>query len=310
MPTTTHQLIVTAELPAELRRADRAIQSLTQASRRRTQALFDHACVQLNGQPCHEPWRPLVAGDAITVTYDPEQSYTAVKKTPKYLGFPIFYEDDQVIVVDKPAPWLTVPTDQHENNTLVQRVAAYLTKRNRGRPVRVWAVHRLDRGVSGVIALARNPDSAAALRQQFAEHRPERCYVALVAGQLPADRGTFESRLGSGADRRQRSVSDEEPGQDAVTHFEVVERRPLATLVRIKLETGRRNQIRVHFAEAGHPVLGDNRYGAGQWSRELWPHERLALHAQLLVLQHPITGAPLRYETPLPDEFQRLLRSW
>jgi 23S rRNA pseudouridine1911/1915/1917 synthase len=100
-------------------------------------------------------------------------------------------------------------------------------------------------------------------------------------------------------------VSDEEPGQDAVTHFEVVERRPQATLVRIQLETGRRNQIRVHFAEAGHPVLGDTRYGADQWDRELWPHERLALHAQLLVFQHPLTGAELRYETPLPDEFNR-----
>lgn len=309
MPNHHCQLVLTTETPAELWRADRAVQSLTQASRRRTQGLFDHACVQLNGQLCRQPWQPLQPGDRIEVEYDPEQPYATVKKTPKYLGFQVLFEDEHLVVVEKPASWLTVPSDRQESNTLVQRVAAYLTKRNRGRAVRVWAIHRLDRGVSGVLAIARNPATADVLRQQFAEHRPERRYVAIVAGRMTTDRGTFESRLGSGPDRRQQSVSEEESGQDAVTHYTVDRFWPLATLVRIQLETGRRNQIRVHFAEAGHPILGDYRYGEELWPRELWRHDRLALHAELLALEHPVTGKQLRFELPLPAEFQQFIQA-
>lgn len=306
-PTSKSQKI-TADIPPELRRVDRVVQTLTDSSRRRTQGLFDNDCVQLNGAVCHEPWRWLSEGDFVEVTYVADERYAATKRPPKYLGFTIFHEDEQLVIVDKPAAWLTVPSPKRESNTLVQRIAEYLTRRNRGRPVHVWAVQRLDRGVSGVIVMARENEAAAALRQAFAAHEPDREYVAIVAGVMKADSGTFRSKLDSGDDLKQRSVGDDEQGQMSITHFQVTRRWDDATLVRVRLETGRRNQIRVHFAEAGHPVLGDKIYEPAKAEHPRWPYKRLALHAERLGFDHPITGERLDFTAPLPVEFDEFMR--
>lgn len=307
MAETVKRLIITSEVPAEQRRADRVVQFLTGASRRQTQGLFDQQCVRRNGGVCTEPWRWLDDADVLEVRYDDGQRYAAVKRPPKHLGFEVLFEDEHLIVVVKPAAWLTVPSPKRESNTLVQRVADYLTKRNRGRRVWTWAVQRLDRGVSGVLVLGRQESAASALRQQFAAHEPLRRYVAIVAGQLVSERGEFQSRLAAGDDLRQRSVGEDDEGQWAVTRYEVVRRLPDATLVHVELETGRRNQIRVHFAEAGHPILGDKLYSAVAAKHPRWPHDRLALHAQRLGFVHPLTGQSLEFDTPLPDEFEEFL---
>jgi 23S rRNA pseudouridine1911/1915/1917 synthase len=307
MAETVKRLIITSEVPAEQRRADRVVQSLTGASRRRTQGLFDQQCVRRNGAVCVEPWRWLDDADVIEVRYEETQRYAAVKRPPKHLGFEVLFEDKHLIVVVKPAAWLTVPSPKRETNTLVQRVAEYLTKRNRGRRVWTWAVQRLDRGVSGVLVLGREEAAANALRQQFAAHEPRRRYVAIVAGRLATDRGEFRSRLGSGDDLRQRSVGEDQEGLWAVTRYVVARRLPDTTLVYVELETGRRNQIRVHFAEAGHPILGDKLYAPQAAKHPRWPHDRLALHAQQLGFTHPLTGQTLEFQTPLPDEFEDFL---
>ncbi len=307
MADTVKRLIVTSEVPAGQRRADRVVQMLTGASRRRTQGLFDQQCVRLNNAVCAEPWRWLEDADVLEVRYDEALRYAAVKRPPKHLGFEVLFEDEHLIVVVKPAAWLTVPSPKRETNTLVQRVAEYLTKRNRGRRVWTWAVQRLDRGVSGVIVLGRDEAAANALRQQFAAHEPQRRYLAIVAGRLASDRGEFQSRLGAGEGLRQRSVDEHEEGQWAVTRYEVARRLRDATLVRVELETGRRNQIRVHLAEAGHPILGDKLYAPQSAKHPRWPHDRLALHAQQLGFVHPLTGQSLEFDTPMPDEFEEFL---
>lgn len=263
--------------------------------------------MQLNGQPCAEPWRHLTLGDSITVDFDPGQRYAAKRKPPRYLGFSILFEDDSILVVDKPAPWLTVPSGAGERDTLVQRIEAYVTRQNRGRVTRLSAAHRLDRGVSGLLVFGKTPAACGELRRQFAERTPDRLYVAIVAGVMSDDAGEFRSYLTTDDELIRHSTTDPDAGELAVTRYSVVRRLADATLVRIELDTGRRNQIRVQFAEAGHPVLGDPRYGRERSRREKWPESRLALHAESLSFAHPVDGRILSFELPWPEEFTRFL---
>jgi len=171
--------------------------------------------------------------------------------------FVLVHADADLVVVDKSAGILTVPTDRGEGNTLVQRLRRHLAG-GRSLAPRLTVVHRLDRDVSGLLVFARSAPAAAALQADFARHRPEREYVALVAGALPLDSGTFASRLVTGKGLQRFSTERDGVGEEAVTHYRVERRLGSATLVRVRLQTGRRNQIRVHFAEAGHPILGES----------------------------------------------------
>ena len=227
---------------------------------------------------------------------------------PSYLGFDILFEDEHLIVVNKPAHWLTIPTTKKEQNTLVHRVSDYLTKKNRGRRVLVYPAHRLDRGVSGVLVLGKTVEIAAALRKQFELHKPKRHYVAIVAGHVDQRTGTIQSYLATDERMTRHSTDDEENGELAVTHFELEKQYTNTSLMRIWLETGRRNQIRVHFAEGGHPVLGDPRYGHEQALHKNWPVERMALHAVQLAFEHPVTNEEQQFEAPLPAEFVTFLK--
>jgi 23S rRNA pseudouridine1911/1915/1917 synthase len=221
--------------------------------------------------------------------------------------FTVVYDDEHLVIVEKSAGVLTVPTPRRETNTLVQLLRRHLGRGQRFPP---WleVVHRLDREVSGLVVFAKSAPAADALRAEFAAHRPEREYVALVAGTLPADSGTFASNLITGKNLQRLSTQDDGRGEHAVTHYQVERRLAGATLVRVRLETGRRNQIRVHFAEAGHPILGEPRYRPEQARHPRWPGRRLALHARLLGFVHPVTRQPLRFESALPAEFARFMR--
>lgn len=312
MPLCVKTLEVSSATPDAARKMDRAVQSLTGVSRRQIVALFDQQCVLLNGQLCQQPWQRLSVGDVVEVRYDPAQRYRPKKRPPRHLGFDVLFEDEHLIVVNKPAGWLTVPTPKHEPHTLIQRISDYLTQVNRRRRVRVQAVQRLDRGVSGVLVFAKTEEIAEALREQFQRHEPERQYAAIVAGRVAHDAGTFRSHLVTSKSLKRYSTTDEEQGELAITHFQVQHRLSDATAVCVWLETGRRNQIRVHFAEAGHPVLGDERYEHQLARHPRWLAKRLALHAMLLAIRHPATGQICRFETDLPSEMQTFLgpRRW
>lgn len=307
MPLATHSTTVEPASPLVGQRADRLVQSWCALSRSQVTGLFDHGCVRIGGAVCTQPAQRLAAGDQVELSYDPHQRYHPRNKPRRNLGFEIVFEDAQLLVVIKPAGLLTVPTKREETNTLVAKATEYVRHVGGGRGA--LAVHRLDRGVSGLLVLGKSPEIVRQLKDQFADNKPEREYVALVAGHVRQRQGTFQSLLATDKDLNRFSTEDEEIGQLAITHYRVVARLDEATLVQVRLETGRRNQIRVHFAEAGHPVLGDERYRPDQSAHRRWPHARLALHARLLGFTHPATHQPLRFEAPLPAEMDEFLRA-
>jgi 23S rRNA pseudouridine1911/1915/1917 synthase len=241
----------------------------------------------------------------VAVSYDPQQGYREKKKKWADRTFSIVYEDEQLIVVNKSAGALTVATDHGERNTLASRVTNYL--KHTSRQPEALVVHRLDRGVSGLLVFAKSPAVLAALQAQFKERKPERRYIAIVAGRLNKRAGTFRSHLASGDNMDQFTTRKESQGELAITHYQTQKELPGATVVEVRLETGRRNQIRVHFADAGNPVLGDPRYGREKAVHERWPAKRLALHAATLGFVHPATGETLTFEARLPNVMQRFI---
>jgi 23S rRNA pseudouridine1911/1915/1917 synthase len=306
MPQVTKSLTVAQDSAEIGGRVDRLVQTLCGLSRAQVTGLFDHGCVQLNSAVCRFPGQRVEAGDRVQLQYDPHQRYHPLNKPRWNLGFEIVFEDPYLIVVIKPPELLTGPTLRGEKHTLVDKVSEYVRHVSGGR--QAFTAHRLDRGVSGLLVLGKTLEMSQAIRDQFALHKPEREYAAIVAGQMKQQEGTFDSLLATDRDLNRYSTDDEEIGQRAVTHFRVLQRWSDASLVRVWLETGRRNQIRVHFAEAGHPVLGDPRYEPALATHRRWRYKRLALHARQLGFDHPVTQQHLRFAAPLPIEMERFLK--
>lgn len=283
-------------------RLDRVVQQLTGLSRSGVFGLFDHGCVHLNGAPCREAGQEARAGDVLDVTWDPHRRYHPIPEAWSDGSFHVVHEDKHLIVVNKMPGILTVPTERGgPERTLIESVGRYLAHGGNPRPVEV--VHRLDRETSGLLVLAKSREVALGLIDQFKERKPEREYLAIVAGVVAEEQGRFESHLATDDWLKRFSTDDPEEGEFAATNWRVERRLPGVTVVRVNLETGRRNQIRVHFAEAGHPVIGDPRYEAKRARHRAWSHKRIALHAAVLGFRHPVTGAALRFEAPAPKAF-------
>jgi 23S rRNA pseudouridine1911/1915/1917 synthase len=320
MPLTESQCAVG---PDQGGRIDRIVQTLTSRSRAEVRGLFDHGCVRLNGEICPHAGALVAEGDLVVVRQDPRTRYRPKRPRPEEAAppgaardsqpgrsrrgpFRLVFEDRELIVVDKAPGALTVPTDRGESNSLLDALGRLLHRR--GHRGRLSVVHRLDRGTSGLLVFGKNPRVARELIAQFRVHKADREYGALVAGRVSSDAGTFESRLGTTRSLRRYSVAAKKSGGErAVTHYRIEQRLADATYVRVTLETGKRNQIRVHFAEAGHPVLGDERYAVEAARHPAWRHKRLALHAMTLGFEHPRTRERLRFESPIPAEFESFL---
>jgi 23S rRNA pseudouridine1911/1915/1917 synthase len=267
--------------------------------------MVDHGCVSINGKRCENVAASVAVGDVVSLRFDPQQRYHEKKKRWDDRTFTIVFEDDCLIVVDKSAGTLTVPTDHNEINTLVERVSVYLSHSRSKR--QAWVVHRLDRDVSGLVVFGKQELTATRLIAQFKKRKPRRVYTAIVAGVVPDDEGTFHSHLATGKNL-DRYVTRPSPGTEvAITHYRVLRRMHDTTLVEVTLETGKRNQIRVQFADAGHPVLGDPRYQAKQAQHPRWNRKRIALHAVSLGFEHPVSGEPLHFESPLPAAIEKFL---
>jgi 23S rRNA pseudouridine1911/1915/1917 synthase len=298
-------------LPAEAGRVDALVARLLDFSRSKVRGLIDHDGVSVNGDPCTDPGQKVEAGDQLALTYDLARRYKEKPVERATRGFTLVYSDDHLAVVDKSPGILTVPTTRRETNTLIDLLSTRLAK---GQPRRKKAivVHRLDRDTSGLLVFGRTPEVAGRLIAQFAAKKPKREYAAIVAGVLEQNEGTFRSLLATDEDLNQHSVKEgtraSESAKLAVTHDQVKDRYKDDTLVAVNLETGRRNQIRVHFAEHGHPVLGDVRYEVERAKHKAWPYKRLALHARILGFVHPVGGKKLRFESPLPREFEVFAR--
>lgn len=226
------------------------------------------------------------------------------RNTRQSRAFALVFEDDDIIVVDKAAGVLTVPTPRRERFTLVDELSRYLSRGPRITR-RAFVVHRLDRDTSGVLLFARNGDMRDRLKDLFASHDLTRIYSAVIHGALRPASGTFRSYLlEDPASLRVRSIANKAQGREAITHYRTIASNGRFTLLDVTLETGRRHQIRVHFAEAGHPVMGDAIYGP--WMDN--PLGRLGLHARHLSFVHPRSGERVSFDVPPPPEFAQVVR--
>lgn len=212
---------------------------------------------------------------------------------PKVPGLKILYEDRYLIAIDKPVGLLSVPLDEGDSHRhALGLLRAFLNTDA------IRAVHRIDRDVSGVLLFARGKEAEDRLKELFEAHDLHRQYFAIVEGRMEEMSGTWNCRL---AELPNYDVVESPEGRDAITHFEVVHRSPKYTYLKITLETGRKHQIRVHCQRAGHPILGDSRYGATENTVG-----RLCLHAIRLALVHPFTKKPISFFSPIPGNFKKL----
>jgi len=214
----------------------------------------------------------------------------------------VVYEDDAVIVVEKPAGLLTMATDTEKSRTVyaLLREAA-----NRKRPAeKIFIVHRLDREASGLLVFAKTIEAKERLQDQFKDHSAGRKYVVVVEGRVSPEKFTIQSYLAENAAFRVYSTKKKALGKIAITHVRVIHPNPKASLIEVRLETGRKHQIRVHLAERGHPIVGDKIYGSG-----MNPLRRLALHGAELEFRHPVTGRLMHFEAPVPKSFGGLIRN-
>jgi RluA family pseudouridine synthase len=218
------------------------------------------------------------------------------KRLPE--GVCLLFEDRDLLVADKPAGLLSMATETEKRRTLYAVVFDYL-KRQRP-PRRPFVVHRLDRDASGPVVFAKSEAVQRGLQDQFKDHSAGRVYRAVTEGRIDREAFTLSTYIAEFGINRCGSVANPAAGQKAVTHVRVLERAADRTLVEVRLETGRKHQIRVHLAEQGHPILGDPVYG-----RRRSPDRRLALHGVSLSFAHPVTGKPITVESPAPDWFHK-----
>ena len=275
-------------------------------SRRKAQDVIEKGQVSVNGVTVSDKGRDVP--DGATLVWDPNKK--SVRRSR--ISLPILYEDDSILIVDKPAGLLAVPTspDAASEDTALARVQDYV-RHLRPRKPYVGVVHRIDRDTSGALAFALSPAARPPLRELFREHRIERRYAALVQGEPRGERGRIDLPIHDAyAGGRRRVARPGEPSRPALTLWTVVERFAGAALLDVELTTGRQHQIRVHLAHVGTPILGDPVYGRGGAGPEARPAApRQMLHARLLAFAHPLSGSPVRAESPPPPDFQAAIRA-
>ena len=231
-------------------------------------------------------------------------------------NFEILHEDDHIIVLNKPAGLLSIPSSPDagsSEDTVLKRVREYMAFKL-GHKSYVGMLHRLDRDTSGSLAVALSKDAHAAGREMFKHHEFERHYLAIVQGIPDPPKGTVEAKISTGyRSGRRKLVDDDEEGLEAATDYRVKERLKNAALLELRLHTGRQHQIRLHLEQLGHPLLGERVYSEGdarqsRVGRTKVEAKRNMLHAWTLAFPHPLTGSPIAVEAPPPDDFQQILK--
>jgi len=271
-------------------------------SRSAAQRLLEEGAVKRNGKPGKKNDK-LVVGDEISVTI-PEAK--PVDIVPKEIPLEIVYEDEDVLVINKPKGLVVHPAAGHQEDTLVNGLLYAMGDNLSGinGELRPGIVHRIDKDTSGLLAVAKNDLAHTVLASQLKDHTMARTYEAIVCGNLKEDSGTVDAPIGRHPSDRKKMCVTQRNSRNAVTHWEVVRRYRGYTHVRCKLETGRTHQIRVHMAHIGHPILGDKIYGHKK--TELG-QESQCLHAGLLCFRHPRDGRPVLVSAGLPEYFTLVL---
>lgn len=237
----------------------------------------------------------ILAGTVVTIAPKPEPQF----QMPD--GLKIVYEDEWLLVVHKEAGLLTIATEDEKEHTAFHYLSDYLKFYNRND--KVFIVHRIDRWTSGLLIFAKNEYVQTALRSNWDEMVLSRRYVAVVEGRMELTEGTVSTWLDEDPKSTRVFVSRAGVGKRAVTHYRMVDETPEYSMLELELETGRRNQIRVHMRHIGHPIAGDKKYGGHKD-----PVGRLCLHAQQIEFEHPMTGRIMNFESKIPHEFTSIFR--
>ena len=260
-------------------------------TRTKVKQLMKHRVVQVNGKAVRGFDHLLVKGDTVSVGKDTKES-----KIAPSMGIKIIFEDDHIIVIEKPAGLLTIASDTEKTKTAFYQLNEFFKLRTPRTRERIYIVHRLDRDTSGLIVFAKNEKAKKRLQDGWKD--VEKRYYALVEGRPGKKEGEIMSRLKETKSLKVYSDSHSDGAKLSITKYLVVKTGREYSLLDILLETGRKNQIRVHLSDIGHPVAGDKKYGA-----KTDPLGQLGLHSYLLMFKHPVTGASLRFESKLPRRF-------
>jgi 23S rRNA pseudouridine1911/1915/1917 synthase len=263
---------------------------LSSLGRNTVKSLLARGQVSVNDRVVTEYNYPLKPGQTVTIRRD------KAAQQPQLIGLTIMHEDDDIIVINKDAGLLSVASPQENEATAYRQLMAHV--RAADPKSRIFIVHRLDRDTSGVMMFAKSERVQQLLQNSWQETVKERTYVALVEGWVKKPEGTISSWLKESSTLKMYSSPYPNDGQHAVTHYKVIQTNKAFTLLEIHLETGRKNQIRVHMQDIGHPIVGDKKYG----SKSKVIH-RLGLHARVLSFIHPIKGTLMRFETEIPKSF-------
>jgi 23S rRNA pseudouridine1911/1915/1917 synthase len=296
--------------PARLDQVVGVIEGLTRSMARR---LIESGLVKVDGLP-QKPSFKLRGGEAITVTIPPPQP---AELAAEAIPLEILYEDRDLVVVNKPAGMVVHPGAGNAGGTLVNALLGHCRDLSGvGGELRPGIVHRIDKDTSGILVVAKNDTAHRSLSQQFKEHTIKRVYLALVFGSPKANKGKIESAIGRHPVDRKRMSGTARRGKQAITHWQAIGRYQGLTLMRLKLETGRTHQIRVHLSEAGLPLAGDPVYGGSGRLTNIHDPQlvtlikglgRQALHAKTLGFIHPVTCEYLEFDTDLPADMARII---
>ena len=276
--------------------------SVENLSRSGAQKLIEDGCVLLSGKPGRKNDR-LSVGQEISLTI-PEPKETDI--LPRQMELDVVYEDEDLLVINKPKGLVVHPAAGHQDDTLVNGLMFALGDQLSGinGELRPGIVHRIDKDTSGLLAVAKNDFAHVILASQLKDHTMARVYEAVVCGNMKEDRGTVDAPIGRHPSDRKKMCIAARGGRNAVTHWEVVKRYRGYTHIRCRLETGRTHQIRVHMASLGHPIVGDSVYGR---KKPELGQESQVLHAGILSFRHPRDERPVIVSAQLPEYFQNVL---
>jgi 23S rRNA pseudouridine1911/1915/1917 synthase len=308
----SHIVAWTVSPEEESVRVDRSIPDhVEEASRAQAKRWIDKGFVRVEGKIVR-PSRLLRAGEKVEVNVPPAEP---AEPKPEAIRLNILHEDDDLLVLNKPPGIVVHPAPGHVSGTLVNALLHHCPHLSGiGGVARPGIVHRLDRGTSGALVVAKNDVTHRALAEQFASRKVDKCYIALVHGTAP-DRLVLDRPIGRDRRDRKKISSRTSRGKTAATTAERLEVLPLSSLLSVRIETGRTHQIRVHLSERGFPVVGDRDYGRTGHPPKgsekafsiLARFNRPALHAAQLAFLHPRSGKSVRYEAPLPSDMEELL---
>jgi 23S rRNA pseudouridine1911/1915/1917 synthase len=269
------------------------IQNLKQKNRDNIKTLLRNKQVYVNGRAVSQFDYNLDPGMQVSIKWD-----RLSKEQPQH-GVHIVFEDEHLIVVDKQAGILSIATDKEKQGTAYSILSAHVKKRDPAN--RIFVVHRLDRDTSGLMMFAKSEEVQSLIQKAWQTNIDERTYIALVEGCVDEPEGTISSYLFESKAYIMHSSQDARKGDLAITHFKVIKRNKDFSLLEVNLETGKKNQIRVHMQDMGHSIVGDKKYSA-----ETNPIGRMGLHASLLAFTHPVSKEKMRFESKVPVKFLRL----